>query len=440
MFTLTIEDQNGQVAGQFTFDGGSYLIGRLDECDIMLPSTSVSREHARVFVKNGRCYIEDLDSANGVLVDGQKVINERDLGTASQIRVGDYYLYLEYKRPKKHGDQNVLSTLFITSDSEHHKIVRINDSFAGEEFSLSETENTIGRTDENFILLSDASISRRHAVISRDDHHHIVSDCGSSNGTRLNGKPVNSPLRLTPGDLVRFGNVEFVFTEGKQSVNPQDYARQKRGPSNLMIYAGLGVLLLVVLAMGGTLVFGLFSAKESQPVEPVASPQDLLEDRIARLVTTSRNQIEHRNWDAASATLDSVLDLSPGHALALELKDKARLENESDALLERAEELSEQGRHSEARRILLDISAGTVAYQRAQSTLTHVNKTLAYNLKSEALRLLNNRRNPNPLEAHQKLVEALEIEPDDGEGLEMLAAIEGQLSRRRIAFEPYKAP
>lgn len=439
MFTLTIEDQNGQVAGQFTFDGGSYLIGRLDECDVVLPSTSVSREHARVFVKNGRCYIEDLGSANGVIVDGQKVIKERDLGTASQIRVGDYYLYLEYKRPNRHGDQNVLSTLFISSGSEHHKIVRINDSFAGEEFSLSEKENTIGRTDENFILLSDASISRRHAVISREDSHHVVSDYGSSNGTRLNGKPVKSPLRLNPGDVVRFGNVEFVFAEGQQSVNPQDYARQKRGPSNLMIYAGLGVLLLVGLAIGGTVVFGLFSAKESQQVELVASPHEVLEERIARLIETSHNQLEHRNWDAASTTLDDVLALSPGHVLAVELKDKARLEKESALLLERGEELSEQGRHADARRILLDIPEGTIAHQRAQSTLSHVNKTLAYNLKTEAQRLLNDRRNPKPLEAHHKAVEALAIEPDDGEGLEILAAIEAELSRRRIAFEPYKA-
>ncbi|MFW5967111.1 MAG: FHA domain-containing protein, partial [Persicimonas sp.] len=60
MYTLTIEDSNGQVAEQFSFDHGSYVIGRLDTCDIVLPSTSVSREHARIFVENDRCFVEDL--------------------------------------------------------------------------------------------------------------------------------------------------------------------------------------------------------------------------------------------------------------------------------------------------------------------------------------------------------------------------------------------
>src|SRR5690554_1919785 len=101
MFTITIEDQNGQVADTFSFDHGSYVVGRLDECDVILPSSSVSREHARIFIQDGRCYIEDLGSANGVIVDGQKVLKSRDLGTASQIRIGDFYLYLEYKNQSR---------------------------------------------------------------------------------------------------------------------------------------------------------------------------------------------------------------------------------------------------------------------------------------------------------------------------------------------------
>ncbi|MFU8803136.1 MAG: FHA domain-containing protein [Bradymonadaceae bacterium] len=440
MFTLTIEDQNGQVADQFTFDHGSYVIGRLDECDVVLPSTSVSRQHARVFVQNGRCYIEDLGSANGVTVDGQRVIKQRDLGTASQIRVGDFYLYLEYKRPNQHGDQNVLSTLFISSGSEHHKLVRINDSFAGEEFSLSEQENTIGRTDENFILLSDASISRRHAVVSRVGDHYTVGDNGSSNGTRLNGKVVRSRQPLTPGDIVRFGNVEFVFAEGNQTVNPRDYVGRGRGSSNLMIYAALAVLLLVGLAIGGMVVFGLFSVKASQQSEEIASPEEILDDRIAGLLETGQNQMEHRNWDGAASSFDEILALSPAHAAALELKDQVRREKESAAMLERGEELSEQGRHADARRILLEIPEGTVAHQRAESTLSHVNKTIAYNLKSEAQRLSNDRRHQKHLEAHQKIVEALTLTPDDEEALELVKTIETQLTKRRTAFEPYQTP
>ncbi len=223
MFTLTIEDNNGQMANQFSFDHGSYVIGRLEDCDIVLPSTSVSRQHARVFVEGGRCYIEDMGSANGVIVDGQRVLGKRDLGTASQIRVGDFYLYLEFKRAQQElANQNVLSTLFISSGGAHHKLVRINDAFAGEEFSLSESLNTIGRTDENFILLSDVSISREHAQIDRIGDHYSVVDLGSSNGTTLNGKAVRSRQPLQPGDIVQFGNLRFVFLPGDTRIDPRE--------------------------------------------------------------------------------------------------------------------------------------------------------------------------------------------------------------------------
>ncbi|MGM0558536.1 MAG: FHA domain-containing protein, partial [Myxococcota bacterium] len=184
MYTLTIEDSNSETADQFSFDHGSYIIGRNDECDIVLPSNSVSRQHARIYVENDRCFIEDLGSANGVIVDGQRVVKTRDLGTASQIRIGDFYLFLEFKGQSQ-SRKSVLDTLFISDSSEHHKLVRVNDNFSGEEFSLSEVENTIGRTDDNFILLSDPSISRRHAKIIRDGNRYTVVDLVSSNGTRL---------------------------------------------------------------------------------------------------------------------------------------------------------------------------------------------------------------------------------------------------------------
>ena len=436
MFTLTIEDRNGQVANKFSFTEGNYVVGRNETCDVVLPSTSVSREHARIFVHQGRCYIEDLGSANGVIVDGQKVVRQRDLGAASQIRVGDYYLYLEYQRPVG-ADQRVLQTLFIPKSGDHPKLVRINDSFAGEEFSLSELENTIGRTDDNFILLSDPSISRHHATIEAVGERFSVRDLGSSNGTRVNGKKLKDRATLKFGDRVEFGNVEFVFAEGNAQINPAAYTRKSSG--NVSLIAGLAVLVLIGLALGGAIVYGFVALKKQDAAPqaaadtPQAGPEDTLDGRIAALIARGERQMERREWEVAIATFDDALALSPENAAAAEGRARAVRERDAEAMLEKGEILSEQGKHEEARAALLEVPEGTEAHQRASSTLNHLNKTIAYNLRTEATRLMKDGKKKDLLEAHQLLERSLSLVPDDEDTTRRLETLRARMKKKGIS-------
>ena len=50
------------------------IIGRSDECDIVIDSKHVSRRHARIFSSSdGQWYVEDLGSSNGTFVNGERV-------------------------------------------------------------------------------------------------------------------------------------------------------------------------------------------------------------------------------------------------------------------------------------------------------------------------------------------------------------------------------
>ncbi len=433
MFTITIEDQNGQVADTFSFDHGSYTIGRLETCDVVLPSGSVSREHARIFIQEGRCYVEDLNSANGVIVDGQRVIQTRDLGTASQICIGEFYLYLEYEAPANASKQDVMSTLFIDSGGEHFKLVRINDSFAGEEFSLSEQQNTIGRTDDNFILLSDSSISRRHAVIHRRGDLYAVEDLGSSNGTRLNGKTVDGRQEITSGDRVEFGSIEFVFIEGDKAVTPEDIASYSSS-SNLTTYAGFAALLVVGLLVAGGVVFGVATVLGDSGDDANVEEVDPLEQELANLIESGQNHIELGNWDRAIASFDDALSLSPGHSEAKRLRDRVEIEREAAQVLEEGQQLSQQGRHSDAREVLLSIPEGTLAQERAEPTLAHLNRTISHNLISTANRQLRRDDEEELLEAHQNAARAHSIQPTD-DSRELLDTVEERLEEKDIEFE-----
>lgn len=443
MFTLTIQDHNGQVVTQASFDQGSYVLGRMESCDIVLNSTSVSRQHARIFVHNGRCFLEDLGSANGVLVDGQRVVGRRDLGTASQIRIGDYYLFLEYQRPGLSDEQRVLQTVFIPRDSDHFKLVRIYDSFAGEEFVLSETENTVGRTDENFILLSDPSISRHHAVLVREGDNYTVQDLNSSNGTFVNGKQLKMPKRVMSGDRIKFGNVEFLFVEGDAHVDLSQYATPPSRGSNLLLSLGALILVIVGIAIGGTILFSMSNLKKTptEPVDPptpTVKPQDTIESKLTALVDKGDKASERGDWDVAIGAYDEALDLSPDDDELLAAKKQAQLEREAAEQLEKGEELSEQGKHEEARKVLDEVPEGTRAHKRAQDTLEHVNRTLAFNYKSEAIRLASKRSKKDLRKAHEKFVQALELVPDDEDALKRIASLEKKMRRRRVKFDAYE--
>ena len=68
-------------------------IGRDPTCNVVLPDDDVSRQHARILRKHGKYYIEDRDSLNGTLVDGEPVYTSK-LGTETDLRIGPYRLRL----------------------------------------------------------------------------------------------------------------------------------------------------------------------------------------------------------------------------------------------------------------------------------------------------------------------------------------------------------
>ena len=55
----------------------TFIIGRSRTCDLVIPSSKVSRQHSGVVRENGEFYIEDLGSANGVWKDGVKIQKEK---------------------------------------------------------------------------------------------------------------------------------------------------------------------------------------------------------------------------------------------------------------------------------------------------------------------------------------------------------------------------
>lgn len=75
----------------------------------------------------------------------------------------------------------------------------------GETFELTADVTTVGRGEGVDIVLEDASVSRLHAELVRRGAYVYVTDLGlSTNGTRVNGRPVGRRV-LLEGDVISFG-------------------------------------------------------------------------------------------------------------------------------------------------------------------------------------------------------------------------------------------
>jgi SARP family transcriptional regulator, regulator of embCAB operon len=74
--------------------------------------------------------------------------------------------------------------------------------------ALSSTA-TIGRDNENDIVLEAATVSRQHAMLLHDSAGALLVDLESFNGTLVNGVPMHSdePVRLVDGDVIQLGEV-----------------------------------------------------------------------------------------------------------------------------------------------------------------------------------------------------------------------------------------
>jgi phosphoserine phosphatase RsbU/P len=105
-------------------DGDRFILGRNPDCHIVIPVTSVSREHAQIVRAQGRYFIQDGDargnpSRNGTFVNNQQIGTRTPLKNNDRIRICDFIAaFLESATPGEEDDEGpstVEATLSHTS-------------------------------------------------------------------------------------------------------------------------------------------------------------------------------------------------------------------------------------------------------------------------------------------------------------------------------------
>ncbi|MBX7212075.1 MAG: FHA domain-containing protein [Verrucomicrobiaceae bacterium] len=78
------------------------------------------------------------------------------------------------------------------------------------EVELDQERMTVGRADDNNIVIPDGSVSSRHAEITFDGSAWTLTDTGSTNGTKVGGERVET-VNLDSTGAFTLGSVECVF-------------------------------------------------------------------------------------------------------------------------------------------------------------------------------------------------------------------------------------
>ena len=132
---------------------------------------------------------------------------------------------------------------------------------------------TIGRGPDNTIVVTDPSISTHHAQLLLEGDTYRLKDLDSTNGTRVNGKPVTETV-LRFDDRIRFGAAEAKYESSEVggskplpkpeeikahfaeagaelphliSASPFRHEQQQKDPMRTGILIGLGFVLLIFL-------------------------------------------------------------------------------------------------------------------------------------------------------------------------------------------------
>jgi hypothetical protein len=84
------------------------------------------------------------------------------------------------------------------------------DDGSGRTYDLTQGSHVIGRGQDSSFRLPDTGVSRRHLEISWDGQTATLTDLGSTNGTTVNGNPVQT-WQLNDGDVIRVGHSSLVF-------------------------------------------------------------------------------------------------------------------------------------------------------------------------------------------------------------------------------------
>lgn len=240
----------GRASESLELDDGITRIGRSDDCEIVLDDEGISRQHAVITSRGGRCTLEDKGSSNGTFVNGGRV-ERAELRDGDRIRLGPSAEFeVELDAPAEDSVVETRERSAPRGRSERGSsgggllgFVR-ETRFAlvpvdgGDPVPLARDVTVVGRDPGAGLRIDDDSVSRMHARLDRRGDRLVVTDLKSRNGTRVNGETIVR-AEAGDGDQVEFGSIGF------EIVRESALAWKRLG----VVVGALGTIVVAIVAV-----------------------------------------------------------------------------------------------------------------------------------------------------------------------------------------------
>ena len=226
---------------EFQLLNGEQVLGRSSEAQLRVPSSTMSRRHARLFVQGDQVWLTDLNSKNGIAINGQKIVPDQsvkifpgmqfvvddivfELISGAAVGAEDMTSFAGSLGPciLEPGKMNMLLDIPAEADEGDRTMIGaemgIDMALLGAQqaqapINLAGHERvSIGRADDNMISFKHPLVSRYHAVIERMGTRTRITDLHSGNGVYINDQAIEGQGWLKPGDNIKIGPYLITFT------------------------------------------------------------------------------------------------------------------------------------------------------------------------------------------------------------------------------------
>ncbi len=160
----------------------------------------VSRRHAEIRYAGDVAVVYDLGSANGTLLNGEPLQAPMPLSPGDCVRVGTTEIVFNPLPPDETSEAWLIHQP-VPAEPPGPAAVRLPVDGA----------LVLGRAPDCDVVLPDPAVAERHVSISPLYGDYVLTDLDGSTGTTLNGRRIDGPVRLEPGDDLQVGNTHLRF-------------------------------------------------------------------------------------------------------------------------------------------------------------------------------------------------------------------------------------
>lgn len=183
-------------------------VGSSQTCDFISTSKKVADVHIELLANHEQITLNDRSNGKSIFVNDIPLGHYGPLKHGDIIRLAD--MELEIIDPKEELETTNVTPPLIndrTSAQKTWQLVAVGDWLSGQSFEINE-KAILGRDSDCDITIPGTHLSRRHAELFIHDGQLQIRDLGSSNGSYVNGKKIDT-IGLKPGDEIRFDVLTF---------------------------------------------------------------------------------------------------------------------------------------------------------------------------------------------------------------------------------------